>query len=148
MNRYIGIGIFLLIVSSVLFHGAITLGIGKTNSPQPGFVPFLLGLIIAVCSLALIASSVKNSPSALTDKRPLFTTRAVLILCALLLFGLFVEKGGFFVCTFLITISFLKINGIRKWSTVLVIAILTSIGSFLVFNILLRIRLPLGILEP
>jgi len=148
MKRYIGIGIFLLIISSLLFHGAITLGIGKTNNPQPGFVPFLLGLIIAVCSLALIASSVKNLPSALPEKRPLLTIRTALILCALLLFGLFVEKGGFFVCTFLITISLLKINGIRKWSTVLVLAILTSIGIFLVFNTLLRLRLPLGILGP
>ena len=148
MKRYVGIGIFLLIISSLLIHGAITLGIGKMNNPKPGFVPFLLGLIIAVCSLALIASSVKNLQSALPEKMPLLTIRAALILCALLLFGLFVEKGGFFVCTFLITISFLKINGIRKWFAVLVLAILTSIGIFLIFNILLRLRLPLGILGP
>jgi hypothetical protein len=31
---------------------------------------------------------------------------------------------------------------------VLVLAILTSIGIFLIFNILLRLRLPLGILGP
>ena len=147
MNRYIGIGIFLLIISSLLFHGAIKLGIGKMNNPQPGFVPFLLGLTIAACSLALIASSVKSLPSALPEKRPLLTIRTALILCALLLFGLFVEKGGFFICTFFITLFLLKINGIRKWSIVLALAIIASIGIFLIFNLLLRLRLPLGILE-
>ena len=141
-----GSGVFLLIISALLCYGAFRLGIGEFNNPGPGFFPFLAGLILAALSLALTVSSLRGPLRVSPERPPLFTLRACLILGSLLLFGLFVEKAGFFVCTFLATLLMLRINGIKKWPFLLFVAISVCIGIFLVFNIFLKVRLPLGVL--
>ena len=141
------IGVFLLIVSLLLCYGALKLGIGKTHDPGPGFFPFLAGLIIALLSLILIISSFRAQPRYALPPGPLLTGRAVLTLGVFLITGLLVEKAGFFICTFLVTMAILRINGVKKLPFLLLVAILTSLGIYLVFNVLLDVRLPLGILR-
>jgi hypothetical protein len=76
------------------------------------------------------------------------TGRAGFILGALLAFGFLVEKAGFFVCTFFATLLMLRMTSTRKWTFLFFVAILTCLGVFFVFNVLLDVRLPLGILRP
>lgn len=141
------IGVFLLIVSLFLCYGAIKLGIGKTHDPGPGFFPFLAGLIIAILSLILIISSFQAQHKHSLPAGPLLTGRAALTLGVFLLSGLLVEKAGFFICTFFVTMAMLWINGVKKWPFLFLVATLTSAGIYLVFNVLLDVRLPLGILR-
>ena len=122
------------------------LGIGKANDPGPGFFPFLAGLMIAILSLAIIISSLKKSQKYNPEEGALVSGKAALISVVLLLFGLFVEKAGFFVCTFFATLLMLRANGIKQWYLLLLVGISTSLGIFLIFNLLLEVRLPLGIL--
>jgi len=141
------IGIFLLIVSLLLCYGAIKLGVGKTHDPGPGFFPFLAGIIIAVLSLLLILSSFSPKHRYSLPSGPLVTGRAALTLGVFLLSGLLVEKAGFFICTFFVTMTMLWINGVKQLPFLCLVAILTSAGIYLVFNVLLDVRLPLGILR-
>lgn len=141
------IGIFLFIVAGLLCNGAVRLGIGKTHDPGPGFFPFLAGLIIAVLSLILIISSFQAKHKYSLPVGPLLTGRAVLTLGVFLIPGFLVEKAGFFVCTFFVTIVLLWANGIKKWYFLFFVAILTCAGIYLAFNVLLDVRLPLGILR-
>ncbi len=147
MQRDLGIGLFLLIISSLLIYGAVGLGIGKTGSPGPGLVPLLLGLIIAACSLAIIIPSLKFAAKPHPQESPLFTDRAVLVIGTLILFGLVVEEAGFFICTFLATLVMLRANGVTKWSLLILLPMATCITIFLIFNIFLGVRLPLGIIN-
>jgi putative tricarboxylic transport membrane protein len=141
------IGVFLLMVSILLCYGAIELGIGKTHDPGPGFFPFLAGLIIALLSVILIISSFRPRPQFSLPPGSLLTGRAILTLGVFLITGLLVERAGFFICTFLVTIAMLRINGVKKLPFLFLVAILTSLGIYLVFNVLLDVRLPLGILR-
>lgn len=141
-----GVGFFLLFISILLCYGAIGLGIGRSSNPGPGFFPFLAGLVIAALSVAIIISSVRGSQR-ISSQTPLLTGRATLILGSLLVFGLLVEKAGFFACTFLATLLMLRTNGIKKWPFLLLVAFLVCIGIFLIFNTLLEVRLPLGVLR-
>ncbi len=147
LDRDGNIGIFLLGIAALLCYGAIELGIGKTHDPGPGFFPFLAGLIIAILSLGLIGSLLKGRRVLATPQGHLVTGRAALILGVFLLFGFFVEKAGFFVCTFVVTMVLLWANGVQKWPVLLFAALLTCAGIYLVFNVLLEVRLPLGILR-
>jgi putative tricarboxylic transport membrane protein len=148
MSRYDrGIGIFLFVVSVLFSIGAIRLGIGKINNFGPGFFPLLAGLFIAVCSLIIILSSLKGGRDRKDQGNSLLTGKSALIVAVLLLFGLFVEKAGFFLCTFVASLLTLRINGTRKWSYLVFVPVLICIGIFLVFNVLLEVRLPLGFLR-
>ena len=148
MSRYDReIGIFLLVASLLFSIGAFRLGIGKINNFGPGFFPLLAGLFIAFCSLIIILSSLKGGRDRKTQGDSLLTGRSALIAAVLLLFGLFVEKAGFFFCTFFASLLTLRINGTRKWSYLVFVPVLICIGIFLIFNVLLEVRLPLGFLR-
>ncbi len=141
------IGIFLFIVSGLLCNGAARLGVGKTHDPGPGFFPLLAGLMIAFLSLSIIISSIKNKHNFDRPTGPLITGRAALTLGVFVVSGFLVEKAGFFICTFFVTLIMLWINGVKKWPFLFLVAVLTSVGIYLVFNVLLDVRLPLGILR-
>jgi putative tricarboxylic transport membrane protein len=145
IGRDTGVGFFLLFVSVLLCYGALRLGTGKINDPGPGFFPFVAGLIIAALTLINIVSSRKKEHQ---NQRsgPLVTGRAALFLIILIGFGFVVEKLGFFVSAFFTTLIMLRSNGIKKWSYLLFVAVLTCLGTFVFFNVLLEMRLPLGIL--
>lgn len=141
------IGIFLLVTSSYYCYLAIRLGLGGARNPGPGFLPFLAGVSVFALSIVLIATSpgFRSHPG---HQRPaLFKTRACLVLACLLFFGLFVEKAGFFVCSFLFCVFVLLLNGIRKWSVAVLAGALICAGTYLLFNTLLHVKLPLGILD-
>ena len=147
LDREGKLGIFLFFFASLISYGAIRLGIGKTHDPGPGFFPFLAGLIIAVLSLIMIIASLRNKGKYVPPKTPLITMRASVTLGLFLLVGFLVEKAGFLVCAFFVTVVMLWLNGIKKWSFLLLVGLLASAGIYLVFNVLLEVRLPLGILR-
>ncbi len=140
------IGIVLFFVSVILSIGAIKLRIGKFNDFGPGFFPLLAGLFIAVFSLIIIISSLRGSPNSIPQHDAFITGKTTMIVIILLLFGLFVENAGFFLCAFFASLLMLRINGIKKWPYLLFVPGLICIGTFLIFNILLKVRLPFGIL--
>jgi putative tricarboxylic transport membrane protein len=147
MSRHdVGIGILLLLLSGFFCYGAIGLGIGKIHYPGPGFFPFLAGIILAGLSVALIVSGEKRSHS--TPKNDvLFTGQSVLILAILLLFGFLVEKLGFFLCAFGAAVFLLKIVSEKKWPFLLLVSFSACFVIFILFNLLLDVRLPLGVLD-
>ncbi len=147
MSRHdIGIGIFLLLVSGFFCFGAIGLGIGKIHYPGPGFFPLVAGIILAALSVAMMFSATKASP--MPQKREtLFTLQSILILGILLLFGFFVERIGFFVCAFVATIFSLRIISSQKWPFLFLTSFLACLAIFLLFNLLLEVRLPMGVLD-
>ena len=148
IRRNTGRGSFLLFVSALLCYGGIRLGIGKSNYPGPGLFPFLGGITLGILSVIMMISSSRDSLNPIQKAEPLLSIQAALILAILLIFGVFVEKAGFFVCTFFTTFFLLKVISTKKWPFLLFVSIVTCIGIFLLFNLLLDVRLPLGILEP
>ncbi len=147
MRREGYVGLFLCFASALFCYGAFTLGIGKLGRPGPGFFPLLTGLIVGTLSLVMIASSIRGSTSRETGREKLITIRTILSLVCLLLFGVLVEKAGFFVCSFLFIIFVLRANGVNKWPFLLFFAAVVCVGVFFFFNVFLEARLPLGILD-
>ena len=147
-KREAGIGLFLILVSLLLCCGAFRLGLGEWRNPGPGFFPFLAGLLIIGFSSVIIVTSFKRSPrvSSPASRLPLLTWRSALIFGSLLAFGLWVERAGFFVCTFFMVLLVLKMTSTKKWSFLFLVALFTCLGIYCVFNYSLEVRLPLGIL--
>ena len=148
MGRDGKIGVSLLVLAVFLCYGSLKLGLGQTNNPGPGFFPFLAGVVIGGLSVLLVTSSLRKSAQHRKQERDSFVTRgASLILGSLLIFGFLVERVGFFFCAFFTIFLMLRANGVKKWSSLLLFSFLTCLAVFLVFNSLLDVRLPLGILR-
>lgn len=59
-------GLFLLLLSALICWGAYDLPYGKVRDPGPGFLPWWLGMILGMMSLALLLKSIWQEEKAKT----------------------------------------------------------------------------------
>lgn len=121
------------------------LDLGTLSAPGPGLFPFGGGLILGLLSLIemLKPSIEENKPEKGEGKGGY---RIALVLFALTAYGLILERLGFLIATFGLLIFLLKVVVPQKWPRVLVSAFLSTLISYLVFEVWLKTQLPRGIL--
>jgi putative tricarboxylic transport membrane protein len=126
---------------------ASKLPFGRLNAPQAGFFPLILALFLAVFSLVLMAQSIGGAAEKSgTSNEKAIWKKILLAIAALAVFGVVFESLGYIISTFLFIAFLLRAVEQQKWSSVVVVAFLTSLTTYLVFGLLLNTPLPGGIL--
>jgi hypothetical protein len=72
-------------------------------------------------------------------------SNTLIVMGALILFALFLKTLGFLLASFLLIAFLFRIIEPLDWKKVLIGAFLTSLGSYLVFDLWLEAQLPKGI---
>jgi hypothetical protein len=140
------IGIFVLVYS-------YKLGLQKITNPGPGLFPFLLGIFLCLVVLPALFESFKKS----TELHPVdktidtqalspFVQLCVVILCLFEFFFL-LEILGFVIAIFLFLFGLFWVGNPGRWVFNSLISIGTVLVTYLMFNTLLQVALPLGILK-
>ncbi len=125
-----------------------SLGLRGITGPGPGLMPFLVGLLLFLTAVYLLVSSLFSKkkdeirPGGQSKASPWKTGLAVI---SLLVYALLMEMLGFVITTTLLLIALFKGMGTKKWSSVLIASVLTSLITYFGFTYL-RLRLPAGIL--
>jgi putative tricarboxylic transport membrane protein len=143
-------GLFWLIFSLFMSYHSYKLGMGTLHQPGPCFVFFWTGIIIALLSLTVVLMSFgKRSPE--EAKGLIFekgnTTKVVLVLVSLFLYGVLMERLGFLIVTLLLFLFLLGIIEKKKWLFTVLVSLIVTIISYLVFEVGLQSQLPKGLLE-
>ena len=141
--------IFWLLFSLILCIESYRLSMGGIRNPGPGLFPFCLGFVMAVLSLIGAIQSLgkyKYEKGQTRDSRqPFRWWNIAVIIAAILAYALALEKLGFFICTFLFVGLLLKVVEPQPWKAAIVGGLIAAVSSEIVFNILLRSRIPSGI---
>jgi putative tricarboxylic transport membrane protein len=135
------IGLLILIFS-------IPYGIGEVHAPETGFMPFYTGVTMCLLSAIIFIEATRARRGGLRWENPLQGTlweKPIIALTALVAYALLMDKLGFILATALL-IGFL-LRGIhpQKWIVVIAGALLTSLITYLVFQVWLKTQLPAGI---
>jgi len=142
-------GVLVFLFGGITMLLALQLPLGTLRAPGSGLFPLLLGLILmglAACHL-LQLSLAKSKPTtgpegqrgpAGSARRVLLFMGAVGIATALL------EPLGYPLVSFLLMLALLRLLGMRAWQSSLVIAVVTTGASYLLFVRWLQIPLPAG----
>lgn len=138
-------GLFWFALGLLVCYGASRLGLGSATDPGSGFIFFWSGLILAVLSLVLFTDSLREGAAEAEESKGTNWVKISLVLASLVLYAVFLEKLGFVVTTFVLLSFLLGLSEDKKWPRVLGVAIAAALGSFAVFELWLRIRLPKGI---
>lgn len=143
-NRVIGFG--LLILSIYAWLTANTFPTSNGLGPGPDYFPKIAASVLGVLSILLICKKEKNDESiyAISGKPAviLFGTGFIVMI----IYVLFVQWLGFTVSSALVTLAWMILMGIRKWTTLIVASVLISAGITYVFEFLLSVPIPHGIL--
>ncbi len=137
--------LILILVGIVAVTGAIGLHVGTPTEPQPGFFPFLSGAFILVLSSIILVRGWLGRG----DREAKFgeVRRPVLLVIVLMAFVAMLEPLGYLIASLIIVALVLRIMGIKSWRVLLAASFAMSIGTFVLFDRLLGIALPVGILS-
>jgi len=135
-------GAFLVLVGLFVVWERRVLPLGTASRPGPGYVPLLLAVLLIVFGLILIARGkhAKELRSISWTEAP----HALAILGCCVFVSLFMETIGYRL-TLLLTLGFLfgVMERIKPWLT-LILTFGFSLGTFWLFDSLLRVPLPRG----
>jgi hypothetical protein len=137
-------------IGMALCLGALGLGLGTLNSPEPGLFPFLTGLLLILAGLILTLSKVfqhrsRSDPGGRV--RGIKASRTGIITVALLfVYASLLGLLGFILTTFFFLFGLFKILDPRRSAVPAITSALTVTVCYLVFCVWLRINFPKGIL--
>jgi putative tricarboxylic transport membrane protein len=138
---WVGLSLFVMIFS-------YRMGLGGFHNPGPGLMPFLLGLLLLPVSLYLLIRSVLGKgelDEALEEEGQANYRQMGIILIALFVYALFLERLGFLISTFLFLVLLFRGVG-NRWITVLAASVSTVLAAYFVFTFF-GVRFPEGILR-
>jgi putative tricarboxylic transport membrane protein len=123
---------------------------GRTTfTPWPGFLPFWVGLAMAILSLLLIISTARE-PGDLKKKTPFPRGQALI---AIVLFtasmGAYIallDVLGYLVDTLLLNIFLMRVVMRAQWKLSLWVPVVASVSLYVVFQWMLGVNLPKNVL--
>jgi putative tricarboxylic transport membrane protein len=123
--------------------GAVKMGIGAPTEPQPGFFPFWDGLMLIALSAVFLfkAWGGRAGESHAFGK---LRGPAVVVL-ALVLYVAALEPVGYVITTALLSAAVLKVLE-TKPQVLIVMSLVLAVASYLIFDRLLGVTLPPGLL--
>ena len=135
-----------LIFSCLITIESVRLRLDDIRDPGPGFVPFFLGLTLAVLSIiALIFPDNQKKMAAFWNDWQKGRV-IIVIFVGLVVYLSLVRVLGFYIDTFLLMTFLLKTFGEKGIKRPLIIALLTVGVTYLLFHKLLFIPFPQGLL--
>lgn len=143
-------GLMFLVVGGVFAWGATHYSIGTGARMGPGYFPMMLGIILAILgAVILMGSLIVETPdgdkvSKIAWKPLCYILGANLVFGALLggLPSIGIPSFGLITAIFALIIIASKAGDEFSWKSVLILATVLSIGSYLAFIFLLKLQMP------
>lgn len=143
--------VWFLIGLGFLF-GGLRLGYGSLNTPGPGFLPSMIGGVLSLLSLllfivTLLAPKNRLEIEASFWKEKTSWKKVLFSFLSLIFYLIFLNYLGYIITTFLFSLYLFKFIGRRGWWSSLLVAILASLVSWVIFRVGMEVPLPEGIIK-
>lgn len=139
----IGSSFFLVVLGGFMAWQAERLSLGVPRAPGPGFFPFCLGLLLIGVALIIFAQGLKQKTR--PRESDLNKGRVILTMAVIFVYPFILEPLGYLLSTFSIMILLLRMMAKKAWWFVLAIASFTSVFSYILFKVWLKVLLPGGL---
>lgn len=136
-------GLIFIGVGTAFAAGAASYGFGTSNEPGPGYLPYGLGILLALLGLLITVKSLTiatlvGEPVGQIAWRPL-----VLVLGSIILFAFLLPRAGMFISLPILVITSALAGDEFHLHEVLASATVLTVGSWLIFIKGLGVAIPL-----
>src|SRR4030042_4255018 len=130
------VGMALILIGFLFCISSLKLGIGKLNSPGPGFLPLVVGGLLILLAVGVIFEGRHMKPG---DSNPrVFKGKrsavALSVLISLFVYSLILDLLGFLLATFVLLIFLFSIWKKQSLIAVLGASVLTTVFAYLLFD--------------
>ncbi len=139
-------GAFFFLLGIAIAWASARLRLGNFHHPGPGFFPLLVGLAIVLLSAWLLVFPGKTGSDA-TRFTLKHLKRVGAVYAGLLVFFFILETAGFLVSSFLLLFYLFYIAGKKRVARALILAVITTGLTYLLFETALKSELPKGLLN-
>jgi hypothetical protein len=137
--------ILIFVIGCGICFYAIRTGIGMITRPGPGFFAFLTGVALSLFPLMTLLRTIWNPSMAIETEEPTYRWRNVLLMAATIVgYSLGLEVLGYLAATLIFTILLFCVIQRQKWWIVLLGGTATTLISYLLFHVWLKVELPIG----
>ena len=136
-------GLFFLVIGLAVTVYSFSLKIGSLVEPKSGFFPFLGGLTVTLLSFILIIRNCLK-PYAIGQASGRIWP-PVIFIAAMIVYVAALEWAGFVLASIFLGSIILWILGVKSWRAPTLSAAF-SIGAYILFNYILGVPLPPGVL--
>jgi putative tricarboxylic transport membrane protein len=141
IDRILGVGAVLLAIPVGVASWGF--GVGSPKSPGAGFWPLVIALVMAGLGLSLI---LHPTPDAMTASGKSRWEKFVISLVTLAFYVVALEPLGYLLATAVMLFVQLRWVESRSWRSSALIAILAAGLSLVLFRVLLKVSLPMGVI--
>lgn len=134
-------GIFLFLLGAGLCFHSWQIGLGIPSKPGPGFMPFLIGLVLASLSLGLVLQVLLKNAWASWEIR-IKWGKILCVLGIMVVYGFLLERIGLILVTFLFITFMMKFLGSLSWLKAFLGGAISSLASYFLFVYLLKTQIP------
>ncbi len=125
---------------------SLRLKLDDIHNPGPGFMPFFLGLVLAVLSLLSIFFPDRRAKVSAFWNDWQKGQNIFYIFSGLVVYVFLLKKVGFYLDTFLLLVFLFRFCGEKSYRRILVYSLATICGIYVIFYKLLFIPFPPGLL--
>jgi len=147
-NREVLAGLFWMSVGAAVAFTAFGYRLGTPGRPGPGFLPFCTGATLILLGTYLTADSLRSPP-----RTPVFfeqrgsLRRVIITFLSFLAYIFLVSAAGFIVSTAVWTAFLLRSVHPQSWTRTIVFSTAVTVLSYVVFQHLLGVQMPRGIMS-
>jgi len=124
--------------------GGGRLGFGSVHAPEPGFFPWIGGVLLVGLSLCLVVRGWRQGGAPMPAEGE--WARPAMLLAALILYVPLLELVGYPITTAALCVAALRILKTRSWWVTVAVSLALAVGTFLLFHRGLGVELPPGTL--
>ncbi len=142
--------LFWFMVGIAITVSSLKYGIGALSQPGLGFITFFPGVILSLLSVVLFLFSMRDHENR-GGLRELWAglevQKVAYATILLVIYIIALEPVGFLISTFFLLCFLFRLKASYRLRTILMMSILVTVGSYVVFVLLLQAQLPKGILR-
>jgi putative tricarboxylic transport membrane protein len=130
-------------IAAILESNKLPLGTGR--NPGQGFFPWWTSIVVVLLALVLLTQALTSRPKG-DQHAPSRIAKVTALLLALSAYTFLLDFLGYLICTFFLVLFMLRATDPHRWPVALGMALLTAMGSYVLFAIWLSVPLPRGLL--
>jgi len=140
------VALFFLLLGGYVLQAGWALDVGTLQKPGPGFQPFSLGLLFMILAVGYLVLALRDRSTTGSPWPLKLWTRPLMASAGILFYWSCLPWFGFPATTFIFLLYWMWILERESWRRIVLVSVSATAGLYVVFTLVLRIRLPMGTL--